>query len=183
MASRRLFDGAQIELGLLPIEAPASGTISGSSSLTFASSGTLTGSAASDIAGSSSLSFASSGTLAANVQVAGSSSITFALSGTLTGAAASDIAGSSSLTFTPSGALAARVNIFGATALVFTGTATADQPIPPEPPFIRPSRNGGGSMYVLPSETAADKLRLREDQELVEIVSILATMGVFHGNR
>jgi hypothetical protein len=161
-----------------------SGGSGGYSSLTFASSGTLTGAAASDIAGSSSLTFASSGALAADVQVAGSSNITFTTAGDLTGSgAAGAIAGSTSLTFTPSGALAVRVNIFGTTALVFTGTATADQPTPPEPPFIRPSRSGGGSMYVLPSETAADKLRLREDQEMVEIVSILATMGVFHGNR
>jgi len=149
--------------GVIAKEAPAPGAIAGQTSLTFTTTAELDTSAV----------------------ITGQSALTFTTLANLTGSggAGGAISGATSLTFALSGALAGASSVAGATSLTFTASGAVEQPIPPEPPFIRPSRNGGGSMYVLPSETATDRLRLREDQELVEIVSILATMGVFHGNR
>ena len=106
MASRRLFDGAQIELGLLPIEAALApgGAISGAATLTFTPAGTLTGSggAGANIEGASTLTFTPSATAFGGGVISATALVTFTTAGNLTGSgsASGDISGTTSLTFT-----------------------------------------------------------------------------------
>ena len=113
----------------------ASGAISGSTTLTFAPSGTLTGSGA--LVGSSTLAFAPSATLTGAGALIGASSLIFTPLGTLTGSGA--LAGASSLTFAPSGALTnvSPGAMTGSTSITFTvsgtltGTSSIWTPIAP----------------------------------------------------
>ncbi len=85
--------------------------LSGTSSVSFASSGSLTGVAA--LSGASALAFSSAASLTGRASLTGASSLTFALAGDVAGAAS--LAGSTSLVFAPTG------NLVGAAAL--TGTS------------------------------------------------------------
>ena len=112
---------------LLPLQLnnllePADGALSGSSSLTFTASGTLTGDGA--LSGSSSLTFTGSGTLTGTGDLSGSSSLTFTGTGTLTGTG--DLSGTAPVTFTATGTLtnASDGAISGSSSLTFTGTGT-----------------------------------------------------------
>lgn len=100
---------------------PSSNNISGTSSLTFAPSATLTG--LGTLGGSSVLTFANSGTLTGLGTVAGSSSLVLSPSGTVTGKAA--LSGSSALVFTPSATATGLGGLTGSSALTFAQTATA----------------------------------------------------------
>lgn len=113
----------------------ASGAISGSTTLTFAPSGTLAGSGA--LIGSSTLAFAPSATLTGAGALIGVSSLVFTPLGTLTGSG--ELAGASSLTFAPSGTLTnvSPGAMTGSTSITFTvsgtltGTSSIWTPIAP----------------------------------------------------
>jgi spore coat protein U-like protein len=146
MASRRLFDGAQIELALLPIEVAAGSAISGQTTLTFTPAGELLGDgvligattltfttladltgsgSAGDIDGTTTLIFTPSATAFGDAVIEAASTVTFTTAGDLTGSGASgDISGATSLTFALSGALAGETIVSGAASLTFTASAT-----------------------------------------------------------
>jgi hypothetical protein len=155
------------------------GVLTGSSDPTFSLSGTLT-TAGGNLAGSSDVTFSTSGTAVGDGALAGSSDPAFSLSGTLT-AAAGNLVGSVTVTFTTDSTLSATASAVGSTDLTFTATATPFAPTPPTP-TPTPSRNVGGTLYALPMEDPLDKVRERDEKELVEIIGILVTMGVFHGD-
>jgi hypothetical protein len=93
MASRRLFDGAQIELGILPIVgagAPPGGGMVGTAALVFASVALLRGIAKGQ--GTAALVFGASGDLkAAALTMRGTANLVFGASGIFVGAAAGQI--------------------------------------------------------------------------------------------
>lgn len=122
--------------------APAVGPISGSTTLTFSTSGTLLGagalSASSTItfttagilkgagalSAATTLTFTTAGVLVGSAACSGSSSITFSTSGTLLGAGA--LVGATTITFSPSGVLAGIAYGSGSTSLTFTLSGTLD---------------------------------------------------------
>jgi hypothetical protein len=119
----RLFDGAQVELGRLPlVAAAAGGAISGATTLTFAASGTLTGKGA--LAGASTLTFAPSGAVIGRAALSGASTLTFSPTATLAGMGS--LSGSTTLTFTPTGTLGSVGGgaMSGATTLTFAASGT-----------------------------------------------------------
>lgn len=91
MASRRLFDGAQIELDILPIVgAAAGGGMQGTAALEFASVAALRGIAKAQ--GTAALVFGTSGDLkAAALTMRGTANLVFGASGIFKGAAAGQI--------------------------------------------------------------------------------------------
>ena len=112
--------GGNYDVGVWEYVSGGGGAISGTSSLTFSSSGTLAGSGA--LAGSSSLSFSVSADGIAYGLIAGSTSLTFSPSGSLLGAGA--LAGSSALTFAPAGVLVGTGSLAGTTSLTFDLSGT-----------------------------------------------------------
>ena len=127
MATRRLFDGAQIELGLLPIVgATASGALVGAATLTFTPAGALvgdgpligastlsfttaadltgSGGVGGDLVGATSLTFTTTGTAITAAEISGATTLTFLPSATLSGGGA-EIAGQTTLTFSVAGSL------------------------------------------------------------------------------
>ena len=125
MASRRLFDGAQAELGILPIVATASGATAlvGASSLTFTTTADLAGSggAGANIQGASTLTFSTAGVALGGGLIQAGSALTFTTSGGLTGSggAGADLSGVTSLTFATTGTAITSAQISGATTLIF----------------------------------------------------------------
>lgn len=113
----------------VPVTASGGG-VTGSSSGTFALTGSAAGAVA--IAGASSGAFSLSGTATGAVQAVGASSGTFALSGSATGAVGSNVVGASTGTFDLTGSAAGAVAVAGASsgtfALTGTATGTAAQP-------------------------------------------------------
>lgn len=103
----------------LPASA-ASGAITGSSTLIFSPTGTLTGDGA--LSGSTTLTFSPTSTLTGNAPITGSTSLTFSPTATLTGLA--PITGSSSLTFSPTSTLTGTGALSGTTSITFTATGT-----------------------------------------------------------
>lgn len=101
-----------------------SGAMVGSSTLTFAASGSLTGSGA--LSGPSTLTFTPSGSLGGSGALAGPSTLTFTPSGTLAGAGAMTAA--STLTFTGAGTLAGAGALAGGSTLTFTVSGTLNAP-------------------------------------------------------
>jgi hypothetical protein len=107
------------------ISAPASGALSGTTSLTFSTSANLAGAAA--LSGASSVSFTTSGDLSIGGDagaLVGTTSVTFSASASLTGVAA--LSGTTSFGFSPSGDL----TINGAV-------------VPPPGPSVVPIGSGG----------------------------------------
>jgi hypothetical protein len=100
--------------------ATASGALTGSTTVTFSQSGTLTGDGA--LSGSSTLAFSQSGTISGNAPITGASTITFSQAGSLVGAGA--LAGTSTVTFSQSGSLSGAGALSGSTTLTFSPTAT-----------------------------------------------------------
>lgn len=96
------------------------GALSGSSSLTFSTAGTLAGAGA--LSGSTTLTFTASGNMGAPGEMSGSSSLTFSASGTLSGAGA--MSGASTLTFSTAGVLSGTGALSGASSLTFTASGT-----------------------------------------------------------
>jgi hypothetical protein len=96
------------------------GAMSGSTSLSFSTSGNLTGTA--NLVGSTSLSFATSGTLRGTARLVGSTSLAFDVSGLLKGSA--KLIGSTSLTFTVTGTLVADTVLRGVSAFSFVASGT-----------------------------------------------------------
>jgi hypothetical protein len=96
------------------------GAMSGSTSLSFQTSGNLIGIA--NLVGSTSLTFATSGTLRGTANLAGSTTLAFAASGLLKGAG--KLIGSTSLTFTVTGTLVADTVLRGVSAFSFVASGT-----------------------------------------------------------
>ena len=93
-------------------------SLAGSSALTFATDGDLTGTdPATDITGATSFAFATAGSLIGNAPATGSTSVTFAPAGAMTGSA--NISGAANLTFAPSGNLAGAGVLSGASTVTF----------------------------------------------------------------
>lgn len=113
-------------------ELVATGAFTGTTSLTFGTTGALTGTGA--LAGTTSLTFATAGALTGTGALAGTTSLTFALTGVLGGSGA--LAGTTSLTFALTGSLADVGAFTGTTSLTFSLTATLTPnelaPTPPE---------------------------------------------------
>jgi len=96
------------------------GALTGSSTLTFSQSGTLTGAGA--LSGSTTVTFSQSGTLTGSGALSGSSTVTFSPTSTLTGAGA--LVGSATFRFSPSGAIAGAGALAGSTTVTFSPTGT-----------------------------------------------------------
>lgn len=98
--------------------------ISGSTSLTFAPSGTIRGRI--PVAGSTSLTFTTSGAAAGKNRIAGSTSLSFATAGDIRGKGA--LAGASFLSFTPSATIRGKGAVVGSTSLTFATSGTLRAP-------------------------------------------------------
>lgn len=125
MASRRLFDGAQTELGILPIVGVSGSAITGAGSgdfgLTGAASGTVGSS--SGVTGTATGALGLTGSAVASVRISAASSGTIALAGSSSVVVRAAAAASGSISLT--GAAAAAVRITGSSVgeLSLTGTA------------------------------------------------------------
>lgn len=94
--------------------------IAGSSSITFAPTGTLTGKGA--LTGSSSITFTPTGSIIGKGAVTGTTTLTFTPAGTLTGKGA--LAGTATLVLSPAGTITGKGAITATTALTFAPAAT-----------------------------------------------------------
>lgn len=108
---------------LLPGTAPA-GAIAGTATLTWAQSGSLTGTGV--LAATGTLVFAQSGTLKGTGALAGTDGMVFGQSGALKGAGA--LAGTAAAVFAQTGSLAGAGALASTATLVFAQTGTLDQP-------------------------------------------------------
>jgi hypothetical protein len=156
-----------------------SGAISGSASVTFGASGTLSATGA--LSGSGSISFGQSGALTGSGLLSGSSSISFSQAGTLAGSAAlsgtaqlsfagsatadappGSISGSSAISFSGSGTLTGLGSMVGSGSITFNGSA-----------YVPVSDAGGGyDLYYLAHDYAkrrkAQIERQKEEEEAEE---------------
>lgn len=111
-------DGAGNDVPLLYVD--ISSERSGQTTLTFTTSGALSGRGA--IAGASTLTFTVSANTDGTAEIQGTSTLTFSPSGSLRGAGA--LAGSSTVTFSGSVTLTGSVGISGATTLTFSASGS-----------------------------------------------------------
>lgn len=131
------------------VEILAQKSITGISSLSFTTSGELTGVA--DIAGTSSVSFTTSGELSGVVDTTGTSSLTFSTLGDITGFA--DTSGSTTLAFTTSLSIEAVLEFSGSTSLTFTLMSRLNTV--PELPYeiYHSSSNSSGTIFGITDST------------------------------
>lgn len=98
--------------------AASAGVLSGSTTLTFTPTGSLTGDGA--LTGSTTLTFAPTATLTGTAPISGSSTLTFSPTATLTGTGA--LAGSSTLAFSPTSSLTGSGALSGTATITFSPT-------------------------------------------------------------
>ena len=102
------------------LAAASGGALTGSSSVTFSPTGTLTGAGA--LTGSAAVTFSPTSTLTGTAPISGSATVTFSSTGMLLGIGA--LSGASAVTFSPTGALTGAGALAGAATLTFAPTAT-----------------------------------------------------------
>lgn len=108
----------------IPSAPAVSGAISGTASITFGQSATLTGDGA--LAATTTITFSQSGALRGQGALAGSAALVIGQTGAL--AATGSLAGSTSLTFGQAGTLAGAGALAGSAPITFAASATADVP-------------------------------------------------------
>lgn len=108
-------------MGVEFLDVSSGNNLTGTTSLTAAASGTLTGTGV--LTGTTAITFAPSGSLTGTGGVAGTLTISTALSGTMTGVG--PVTGSTSLTYSPAGDLTGVGTLVGSATLTFSTSASA----------------------------------------------------------